>query len=149
MTLLESVKIRLGVFYSEENKDNELRQMIKAATNYFKRAGWDFTALLLSKTEKELIVSELQTEIAETLLELEQEELTESEIIALNETLATIEDSLDLALAELEAIDISLETEAIVLYCKMAQSTDPVMLTNHPVLISFISQNRGDTDVEV
>lgn len=144
MTLLESVKIRLGVFYSEENKDNELRQMIKAATNYFKRAGWDFTALLLSKTEKELIVSELQTEIAETLLELEQEELTESEIIALNETLATIEDSLDLALAELEAIDISLETEAIVLYCKMAQSTDPSLLTNHPVLISMIAQGRAE-----
>jgi hypothetical protein len=36
-----------------------------------------------------------------------------------------------------------LSTEAIILYCKMAQSTDPSQLTNHPVLISFITQNRN------
>jgi len=32
--------------------------------------------------------------------------------------------------------------EAVILYCKMAQSTDPVALTNHPVLLSFIAQGR-------
>lgn len=40
-----------------------------------------------------------------------------------------------------------LATEAIILYCKMAQSTDPSQLTNHPVLISFIAQNRGASNV--
>jgi len=40
-----------------------------------------------------------------------------------------------------------LSTEAIILYCKMAQSTDPSQLTNHPVLISFIVQNRGVSNV--
>lgn len=40
-----------------------------------------------------------------------------------------------------------LSTEAIILYCKMAQSTDPSQLTNHPVLISFIAQNRGTAEV--
>lgn len=36
-----------------------------------------------------------------------------------------------------------LYVEAIVLFCKMAQSTDPALLTNHPVLISFIAQGRS------
>ena len=40
-----------------------------------------------------------------------------------------------------------LSTEAIILYCKMAQSTDPSQLTNHPVLISFIAQNRVKIEV--
>lgn len=43
-------------------------------------------------------------------------------------------------------IDASLPTplavEAVTLYCKMRQSTDPSQLTNHPVLISFIAQGR-------
>lgn len=42
-----------------------------------------------------------------------------------------------------------LSTEAIILYCKMAQSTDPSQLTNHPVLVSFIVQNRGVSDAEI
>ncbi len=33
--------------------------------------------------------------------------------------------------------------EAVILYCKMAQSTDPAQLTNHPVLISYIAQGRA------
>lgn len=33
--------------------------------------------------------------------------------------------------------------EAVILYCKMAQSTDPVQLTNHPVIISLIAQGRA------
>ncbi len=36
----------------------------------------------------------------------------------------------------------ALAVEAIVLYCKMAQSTDPAQLTNHPVMINFIAQGR-------
>lgn len=83
MTLLSDVKIRLGVFYSEANKDAEIQGMIDGANEYFKGAGWDVST------------------------------------------------------------PSSLSTEAIVLYCKMAQSTDSSQLTNHPVLISFIAQNRG------
>jgi len=37
----------------------------------------------------------------------------------------------------------ALSTDAIILYCKMAQSTDPAQLSNHPMLISFIAQNRA------
>lgn len=37
----------------------------------------------------------------------------------------------------------SLSVEAVVLYCKMAQSTDPALLTNHPVLLSMIAQGRA------
>ena len=84
MTLLEKVKPRLGIFYSEPQKDQEIQLMIDGAKAYFRGAGWD----------------------------------------------------VDLAPS-------SLALEAVVLYCKMAQSTDPTQLTNHPVLISFIAQNRG------
>lgn len=83
MALIDDVKRRLGVFYSETAKDSEVQQMIDAAKLYFKGAGWDVT-------------------------------LTPD----------------------------ALATDAIVLYCKMAQSTDPAQLTNHPVLISIIAQNR-------
>lgn len=91
MTLLNDVKPRLGVFYSEANKDNEIQSMIDGAIEYFKGAGWVIDPALPS----------------------------------------------DLAV------------EAVVLYCKMAQSTDPAQLINHPVLISFIAQSRGVTNVEV
>ena len=83
MALIDSVKPRLGVYYSEANKNAEVQGMIDSATLYFKGAGWD------------------------------------------------------IGLAP-DALAI----EAIVLYCKMAQSTDPSQLANHPVLISFIAQNR-------
>mgnify|MGYP001045169993 CR=1 FL=1 len=86
MALLDDVKRRLGVFYSEAEKDAEIQQMIDAATEYFKGAGWDISA------------------------------------------------------------PSSLATEAVVLYCKMAQSTDPAQLTNHPVLLSFIAQGRVTED---
>lgn len=36
-----------------------------------------------------------------------------------------------------------LAIEALVLYCKMAQSTDPGALINHPVMISFIALGRS------
>ena len=82
MALLDDIKPRIGVFYSEANKDAEVLQLIEGASKYFKGAGWDVS------------------------------------------------------------IPSPLSTEAIILYCKMAQSTDASQLTNHPVLISFIAQNR-------
>ena len=85
MALLDKVKPRIGVFYSEANKDNEIQSMINGAVEYFKGAGWAIDPALPS----------------------------------------------DLAV------------EAVVLYCKMAQSTDPAQLVNHPVLISMIAQGRA------
>ncbi len=85
MALIDIVKPRLGIFYSEEGKDTEIKQMISGALAFFKGAGWDIKA----PCSKPLAV------------------------------------------------------EAIVLYCKMAQSTDPAALTNHPVLISMIAQGRS------
>ena len=87
MALLEKVKPRVGVFYSDPIKDQEVQTMINGAKAFFRGAGWD----------------------------------------------------VDLAPSPLAL-------EAIILYCKMAQSTDPAQLTNHPVLISFIAQNRGGTN---
>lgn len=40
MALLDIVKPRLGVFYSEVNKDLEVLSMINGAIEYFKGAGW-------------------------------------------------------------------------------------------------------------
>ena len=40
MTLLETIKPRIGVFYSEANKDSEIQGMIDGALDYFKGAGW-------------------------------------------------------------------------------------------------------------
>ncbi len=41
------------------------------------------------------------------------------------------------------SVSSPLAIEAVILYCKMAQSTDPSLLTNHPVLISYIAQGRA------
>lgn len=41
MTLLEKVKPRIGVFYSEINKDNEVQSIIDGALMYFEGAGWN------------------------------------------------------------------------------------------------------------
>jgi hypothetical protein len=51
-------------------------------------------------------------------------------------------------------IDPSLPTplavEAVTLYCKMRQSTDPAQLTAHPVLVAYIAQaRRGAEDAEI
>ena len=86
MALLDDVKRRLGVYYSETNKDLEIQQMIDGAKEYFKGAGWEISP----------------------------------------------------------TAPTNLAIEAIVLYCKMAQSTDPSQLTNHPVLISMIAQGRAE-----
>lgn len=86
MTLLEIIKPRIGVFYSEANKDLEILSMIEGALEYFKGAGWEIST----------------------------------------------------------AAPSALAVEAVVLYCKMAQSTDPSLVTNHPVLISMIAQGRAE-----
>ena len=85
MALLDQVKPRLGVFYSDANKDTEVQQMVDGAVSYFRGAGWQIDTSAPSP----------------------------------------------------------LAVEAVVLYCKMAQSTDPAQLVNHPVLLSFIVQERG------
>lgn len=41
MTLLEVIKPRIGVFYSEEKKDSEIQGMIDGALDYFNGAGWE------------------------------------------------------------------------------------------------------------
>lgn len=85
MTLLNDVRPRVGVYYSDINKDYEVQSMIEGALAYFEGAGWVISPTLPSP----------------------------------------------------------LAVEAVILYCKMAQSTDPSLLTNHPVLISFIAQGRA------
>ncbi len=83
MALIDQVRPRIGVYYSDANKDAEIQGMIDAATEYFKGAGWDIST------------------------------------------------------------PSALAVEAVALYCKMAQSTDPAQLTNHPVLLAFIAQGRA------
>lgn len=89
MALIDSVKPRIGVFYSETTKDAEVQGIIDGAIAYFAGAGWTIDA-------------DAPSPVA---------------------------------------------VEAVVLYCKMAQSTDPAALTNHPVLLSFIAQGRANTNV--
>lgn len=92
MALIDQVKPRIGVFYSDNTKDAEVQSMIDGAVAYFTGAGW------------------------------------------------TIDSASPSALA----------VEAVILYCKMAQSTDPASLTNHPVLISYIAQGRAEVpDAEI
>lgn len=83
MALIDNVKPRLGIFYSDPSKDIEIQGMIAGAKAYFKGAGWN-----ASDTDP-------------------------------------------------------LTVEAVTLYCKMAQSTDPAQLQIHPVLLSFIAQGRA------
>ena len=86
MALIDSVKPRIGIFYSDTAKNAEIQAMIDGAVAYFSGAGWDIDSTSPS----------------------------------------------------------ALAVEAVILYCKMAQSTDPAALTNHPVLISFIAQGRAE-----
>lgn len=83
MALIDDIKPRIGVFYSDGAKDAEVQGMIDSAILYFKGAGWDITT------------------------------------------------------------PDALAIEAVALYCKMAQSTDPAQMTNHPVLLAFIAQGRA------
>ena len=85
MALIDTVRPRIGVFYSTPEKDAEVQGMINGALGIFKGGGW----------------------------------------------------VIDPASPSPEAV------EAVILYCKMAQSTDPAMLTNHPVIISLIAQGRA------
>ena len=89
MALIDDVRPRLGVFYSDATKDAEIQGMIDGAIQYFKGAGWDIST------------------------------------------------------------PDALATEAVVIYCKMAQSTDPAQLINHPVLLSMIAQGRAVVEDEI
>lgn len=93
MALIDTVKPRIGVFYSDTGKNAEVQSMIDGALAYFSGAGWNIDS----------------------------------------------------------ASPSALAVEAVVLYCKMAQSTDPAQLSNHPVLISFIAQGRAEVpeDAEI
>lgn len=92
MALIDSVKPRIGIFYSDTAKNAEIQAMIDGAVAYFSGAGWDIDSTSPS----------------------------------------------------------ALAVEAVILYCKMAQSTDPAALANHPVLISFLAQGRAEVpDVEI
>ena len=84
MALIDTVKPRIGIFYTTTEKDAEVQSMIDGALAYFAAAGWDIDSTSPSASA----------------------------------------------------------VEAVILYCKMAQSTDPAVLTNHPVLISMIEQGR-------
>ncbi len=144
MALLNAVKPRLGIYYSEENKDKEVQQMINGAIKYFKGAGWDFTALLPNLEAKE---AELET-LYETLSALEEIEKPTTEDLAL---IATTREEIELEAAEIEEIyaQLSLPIEAITLYCKMAQPTSAFQLTNHPVLTSMIAQGRSERNGDI
>jgi hypothetical protein len=81
-SILRDVKRRLGISYSEPEKDAEVLQMIGAAIMYFRQGGWAIPS------PSPLVI------------------------------------------------------EAVVLYCKMAESADPAAMQNHPVLISYIAPGR-------
>lgn len=89
MALIDEVKPRLGIFYSDADKNTEIQNMIDGAIAYFCGAGWD---------------------LSETVSDLGR--------------------------------------EAVILYCKMAQSTDPSALSNSPMLISYIAQGRAEAAEE-
>lgn len=88
MALIDKVKPRIGIFYSDANKDAEIQCMIDGAIDYFSGAGWGIDP----------------------------------------------------------ASPSPLAVEGVTLFCKMAQSTDPSTLTNHPVLTSYIAQGRSVPD---
>lgn len=144
MALLNAIKPRLGIYYSEENKDREVQQMINGAIEYFKGAGWNFTALLPNLEEKE---NELET-LYEALSTLEEIEKPTTEDLTLMET---TREEIELEAAEIEEIyaRLSLPIEAITLYCKMAQPTSAFQLTNHPVLTSMIAQGRSEKNAYI
>lgn len=133
MTLLEIIKPRLGVYYSEENKDREIQGMINGAIHYFKGAGWNFSSLLSALSEKNIELEEFK-EVLELLEDPEEIAITKEEIKDLKLEIADI------------LIDLSLPVEAITLYCKMASPTSAFQLTNHPVLTSMIAQGRSGSN---
>lgn len=86
MALIDTVRPRIGVYYSETAKNAEVQSMIDGALAYFSGAGWNIDS----------------------------------------------------------ASPSALAVEAVILYCKMAQKTDPAQMINHPVLISFIASGRAE-----
>lgn len=144
MALLNAVKPRLGIYYSEENKDKEVQQMVNGAIEYFKGAGWNFTALLPDLEAKETGLETLYEELSA----LEKIEKPTSEDLAL---IAAMKEEIKIETAEIEEIyaQLSLPIEAITLYCKMAQPTSAFQLTNHPVLTAMIAQGRSENNADI
>lgn len=144
MALLNAVKPRLGIYYSEENKDKEVQQMINGAIEYFKGAGWNFTALLPDLEAKETGLETLYEELSA----LEKIEKPTSEDLAL---IAAMKEEIKIETAEIEEIyaQLSLPIEAITLYCKMAQPTSAFQLTNHPVLTAMVAQGRSEKNADI
>lgn len=144
MALLNAVKPRLGIYYSEENKDKEVQQMVNGAIEYFKGAGWNFTALLPDLEAKEAGLETLYEELST----LEKIEKPTSEDLAL---IAAMKEEIKIETAEIEEIyaQLSLPIEAITLYCKMAQPTSAFQLTNHPVLTAMIAQGRSENNADI
>jgi len=86
-TLLNLVKSRLGIFYSDPAKDAEISQMIAGATAFLKNAGVPDEAFTPDSESPEAV-------------------------------------------------------EAIIIYCKMAQNTDPVELRFNPILVAIADHLR-------
>lgn len=144
MSILRTVKQRLGIYYSEPAKDSEVKQMLSGAVSYFKGAGWDFSPLLFSLDEKEKELAGLRAEL-EALKEIEEPDEDEAECI--NELTSEIEAKTETIL-QIEA-ELALPIEALTLYCKMAHPTSVFQITNHPVLTSMIAQGRSDKNAGI
>ena len=89
MTLLEYVKLRLGVIYSVAAKDDEITGMIEEALSLMIGSGWN------------------------------------------------VKESPD------KEVECYSAAGTVVLYCKMAQSTDPADLSIHPVMLASIARGRA------
>jgi hypothetical protein len=44
-----------------------------------------------------------------------------------------------------QSLPTPLAVEAVTLYCKMRQSTDPAQMTMHPMLVAFAVQGKTET----
>lgn len=88
MAILDDVKPRIGIFYTEITKDAEITNLIAGAKSYLLNAGWPSADL---------------TAGAET----------------------------DLA------------REAIIIYCKQGQNTDPDAMNNNSILTAMVLQARS------
>lgn len=144
MPLLAAIKPRLGVYYTDEVKDSELRQLINGAVAYFKGAGWDLTSLLSTLEEQQALKAELEAELADLEAIKEPSPAEEERIGELAEEIAGAVSAVNATTKSL-----ALPVEAVTLYCKMAEPTSAFQMTNHPVLTSMIAQGRSDTDAGI
>ncbi len=139
MSILSLIKPRIGIFYSDENKDMEIQSMVNGAIQYFKGAGWDFSPLLS-------LLFELESDLE--MLEIELNELQENEEMEQIEEVEEMISTKKMAI-KLTERKLALPIEALVLYCKMAHPTSAFQITNHPVLTSLIAQGRSEKDGDI